>query len=138
MMEVTYTISIVATSPHFNSTAVDPQVTLSEALIAKFKYDMSLHFHASVPLPTEPIVSVDTITATSISLSWSVPTDQMVTSSEVMWQESSNTAEAKSSGKVTMTIYTMDGLESSTKYTITVTVTNKAGNTTSSPDGYYW
>ena len=33
MMEATYTISIVATSPHLPSTALDTQVTLSETLI---------------------------------------------------------------------------------------------------------
>ena len=33
MMEATYTISIVATSLHFHSTAVDDQVTLSETPI---------------------------------------------------------------------------------------------------------
>ena len=32
MMEATYTISIVATSPHFHSSAVNEQVTLSETL----------------------------------------------------------------------------------------------------------
>ena len=35
IMEATYTISIVATSPHFHSTAVKTQVTLSKNLIAE-------------------------------------------------------------------------------------------------------
>ena len=77
-----------------------------------------------------------TTTATSISLSWSVPTDQMVTSSEVMWQASNNgglTTEAETSEKITDTSYTIKGLESSTNYIITVTVNNAAGSNTSSP-----
>ena len=92
----------------------------------------------SVPLPTEPNVTVTTITATSISLSWSVPTDQMVTSSDVMWQVFSPSTEVDSnvtSGRITVTsyIHTIKGLKSSTNYAITVTVTNIVGSSTSSP-----
>ena len=100
---------------------------------------LSLHLHPSVPLPVEPSVSVVSITATSISLSWRVPTDQRVTSSEVMWQTSSSsgpTTRAESegtSGSITDTSYTIEGLESNTTYIITVTVTNVAGSTTSPP-----
>ena len=106
-----------------------------------FIYGNNIHIclFPSVPLPVEPIVSLGTITATSISLSWSVPRDQMVTTSEVMWQTSSNggpTARAESEGTssiITDTSYTIVDLESSTTYIITVTVTNAAGSTTSSP-----
>ena len=90
----------------------------------------------SVPLPTELNVTVSTITATSISLFWSVPTDPVLTSSEVMWQVSNNgglTIVAETSGRITDTSYTIEGLESTTVYIITVTVTNKAGNITSTP-----
>ena len=79
------------------------------------------------------------ITATSVTLSWSVPNDQRVTSSEVMWRTSSSggpTTRAESegtSGNITGTSYTIEGLESSTTYIITVTVTNVAGSTTSPP-----
>ena len=95
--------------------------------------------YPSVPPPVEPSVSVVSITTTSISFSWSVPTNQMVTSSEVMWQASSSggpTTRAESegsSGRITDTSYTIEDLESSTTYIITVTVTNVAGSTTSQP-----
>ena len=62
----------------------------------------------------------------------------MVTSYEVMWRTSSSggpTTEAESegtSGTITDTSYTIEGLRSSTTYIITVTVTYVAGNTTSS------
>ena len=100
---------------------------------------VSLHPHLSVPLPAEPRVNVGTITAIFISLSWSVPTDQMVTSSEVMWRVASsgslttNGEHDGTSGSITDTSYTIEGLRSSTSYLITVTVTNVAGSTTSSP-----
>ena len=101
---------------------------------------MILILHLSVPPPVEPSISVVSITATSISLSWSVPTDQMVTSSEVIWQVLRNETaitEADSDGisgsiNVTSYMYTIYGLKSSTSYRITVTVTNIAGNNTSS------
>ena len=55
-----------------------------------------------------------------------------------MWRTSSNggptTRESEgTSGSITDTSYTIDNLESSTLYIITVTVTNVAGSTTSSP-----
>ena len=84
------------------------------------------------------------ITATSISLSWSVPSGSMVTSSEVMWlvfssgggSGSASEAEdegSETSGSITSTSYTIQELESGTNYSITVTVTNAAGSTVSYP-----
>ena len=56
----------------------------------------------------------------------------MVTSSEVVWQ-SSSVAE-RTSGNLTDTLmYTIEGLESTTIYTITVSVSNTAGSTDSQP-----
>ena len=63
----------------------------------------------------------------------------MVTSSEVMWRTSSkggSTTRAENegtSGTITATSYTIEGLESSTTYIITVTVTNVAGSTAGPP-----
>ena len=82
---------------------------------------------------------MDTITVTSISLSWRVSSDSVVTSSEVTWRTSSNggfntRAESKeTSGSITATNYTIEELKSSTIYNITVTVTNVAGSTDSQP-----
>ena len=100
---------------------------------------LQLHLHSSVPRPVGPTVSVDIITVTSISLSWSVPTDQMVTSSEVMWRTSSNggsntrVESEGTSGTITATNYTIGELEASTIYNITVSVTNVVGSTDSQP-----
>ena len=78
-------------------------------------------------------MSVTAITATSISLSWSVPSGSVVTSSEVMWREASSGTSEGTSGSLTDTSYTIDQLESTTIYTITVTVSNTAGSTDSHP-----
>ena len=45
LMEATYTISIVATSQHLPSDAVDDQVTLSETLIAEYS-STAFSYHA--------------------------------------------------------------------------------------------
>ena len=85
--------------------------------------------------------TVDTETAelesTTISLSWTVPEDSVVTNSLVMWEiASSGGSSARavrddgsgSSPRITGTSYTITGLRSSTSYLITVTLINPAGN----------
>ena len=89
-------------------------------------------------VPGQPTVFVTAITATSISLSWSVPSGSVVTSSEVMWRVFSTTKadddEGRvTSGSITSTSYTIQELESGTNYSITVTVINAAGSTVSHP-----
>ena len=94
-----------------------------------------------VPVPGQPSISgVTGITATSISLSWSVPSGSVVTSSEVMWRVfssgggSGSTSEAADDdGSGTSGSYTIQELESGTNYSITVTVINAAGSTVSHP-----
>ena len=79
-------------------------------------------------------MSVTSIAATSISLSWSVPSDSVVTSYmyEVMWRETDGGATEMTSDSLTDTSYTIEQLDSTTIYTITVTATNQAGNSTDS------
>ena len=72
---------------------------------------------------------VSAITATSISLSWSVASGS-VTRSEVVWRETDRGTES-SSGSLTGTSYTIDQLESTTIYTVTVRASNVAGTTDS-------
>ena len=86
----------------------------------------------SVSLPGQPSVSVSSITATSISLSWSVPSDSVVTSYEVMWRETDSGATEMTSGSLTDTSYTIEQLDSTTIYTITVAAANSAGISTDS------
>ena len=123
VMGASYTISIVATSQHFSSRAVELRVTLGEALLI-WHCLLSLYI---VPAPGQPSVTVTSITATSISLSWSVSSGSVVTSSEVMWREASSGTSEGTSGSLTGTSYTIDQLESTTIYTITVTVSNTVG-----------
>ena len=79
-------------------------------------------------------MSVASISATSISLSWSVPSDSVVISSQVIWQVVDSSSGAfGSSGSLTDTSYTIEGLVTTTIYNITVIVTNTAGSTESHP-----
>ena len=77
-------------------------------------------------------MSVTSIAATSISLSWSVPSDSVVTSYEVMWRETDSGSTEMTSGSLTDTSYTIEQLDSTTIYTVTVTATNQAGISTDS------
>ena len=92
----------------------------------------TVSFLHSVPLPGRPRVSVNEITATSISLSWSVPSDSVVTSYEVVWGETETETEI-SSGRLSSTSYTIERLGISTMYNTTVRATNIAGTTHSLP-----
>ena len=76
-------------------------------------------------------VSVSSITASSISLSWSVASGS-VASWEVVRRETDRGTES-SSGSLTGTSYTIDQLESTTIYTVTVRASNVAGTTDSLP-----
>ena len=92
-----------------------------------------------VSAPSRPSVSVTSTTATSISLSWSVPSGSVVTSYEVMWRALSSGDEANddggsgTSGSITSTSYTIQELESFTIYNITITAINAAGIAVSQP-----
>ena len=76
-------------------------------------------------------MSVSSITASSISLSWSVASGS-VASWEVVWRETDRGTES-SSGSLIGTSYTIDQLESTTIYTVTVRASNVAGTTDSQP-----
>ena len=76
-------------------------------------------------------MSVSSITASSISLSWSVASGSVATW-EVVWRETDKGTES-SSGSLTGTSYTIDQLESTTIYTVTVGASNVAGTTDSQP-----
>ena len=75
-------------------------------------------------------MAVTAITATSISLSWSVVGGSLARS-EVVWGKTDRGTES-SSGSLTGTSYTIDQLESTTIYTVTVRAINAAGIMTDS------
>ena len=74
---------------------------------------------------------VSSITASSISLSWSVASGR-VASWEVVWRPTDRGTES-TSGSLSGNTYTIHHLNSSTNYTVTVTATNVAGTTNSTP-----
>jgi len=76
-------------------------------------------------------MNVGSTTATTISLSWSVPSGSVVDSYEVMWEGDSiaNTTTITDGS----TSYTITGLEEDSSYTVTVTATNAAGSIASCP-----
>ena len=113
-------------------------VDSSNAMVA-IHVIMYVYIPALVPVPGQPTVSVTSITSTSISLSWSVPSGSVVTSYEVMWRAISSGDEANddggsgTSGSITSTSYTIQELESNTIYNITITAINAAGIAVSQP-----
>ena len=82
----------------------------------------------------KPSISAVSNTAISISLSWSVPRGSVVVTYEVMWQELSSDGGINfTSGSINDTNYTIEALQSTTTYNITVTVTNTFGTAHSHP-----
>ena len=84
-------------------------------------------------VPNQPRVSVQDVSATSISLSWSVPSDSVVTSYEVVWQrDTSGDCPIEDQGSSTLTggstSHDLLGLEESSRYTVTLTASNEAGS----------
>ena len=84
-------------------------------------------------VPNQPRVSVQDVSATSISLSWSVPSDSVVTSYEVVWQrDTSGDCPNEDQGNSTLTggstSYDLVGLEENSRYTVTLTASNEAGS----------
>ena len=75
---------------------------------------------------------VSTTTATSISLSWSVPTGSVVTQYLVEWQRDTSVGcTDEDQGNTTITdgsvSYDIPELEENSRYMMTVTVSNSAG-----------
>ena len=76
-------------------------------------------------------MTVSSTTATTISLSWSVPSGSVVESYEVTWEREG----IRSSTTITdgSTSYNITGLEAEANYTITVAASNGAGSAVSDP-----
>ena len=85
----------------------------------------------AVPVPGKPEIATTVSTATTISLSWSVPIDSVVTEYLIEWQRDTSVGcsdEDQDSTTITDTSYTISGLEEDSRYTITVTASNTAGS----------
>ena len=85
-------------------------------------------------VPGEPSVSSDSTTATSISLSWSVPNGSVVDEYLIQWErDTSGACPDEDTDSTTIsggsaTSHTIPGLEEDSTYTITVTASNTAGS----------
>ena len=119
-----YTVSIIGTSQHLFSDSTTVKVTLSERERSIVCSSKSYSLFQS-QLQLEVLVSINSITATSISLSWSVASGR-VASWEVVWRPTDRGTES-TSGSLPGNTYTIHHLDSSTIYTVTVRATNVAG-----------
>ena len=95
----------------------------------------------SVIVPGQPSVSVDSMTATTISLSWSVPSGSVVTGYVVMWQRDTSVCPGDDEGSMSVTTTdistsrTITVQQEDSDYSITVTAVNAAGSSPpSTPD----
>ena len=126
----TYTIYTLATSEHFfNNFLQAVTVGLGRGLLAKKTNAIScVKLIAVAPGPGQPILTVVYTTATSISLSWSVPSGSVVDSYEVMWTSDECPDDIlNSSSTITDTSHIIGGLRGGTSYSITVSATNSVG-----------
>ena len=134
----TYNISIVAmaTSQHLPSDALVMEVTLSKPTKAlSFFKSTSLFSPIGQPgLPEQPSVSVLSVSDTAISLSWMISNSSIISHSEVVWSSVTD-EEAGSSGNLTTETrsFTIQELDSSTIYNITIFVSNIAVTSNSQP-----
>ena len=130
----TYTISIVATI-HFPSNNVSAQtnVPLGKVYTVFTRSILIKEFPHAVP--GEPVIGEPpTATATSISLSWSVPDGSVVTSYEIAWSSeecSDSPVDNMATIAGSSTNITLSDLRPSTVYTVTMTACNSGGNSTS-------
>ena len=85
-------------------------------------------------VPPAPVLSeTPTVTATTITITGSVPSGSVVTGFVVEWQRDTAVCcfdgdEDRVSMNGAFTSYTITGLEPGNRYTITVTVSNSAGS----------
>ena len=112
---------------------------------------MTIQICSFVSVPGQPSVSVTSTTATTISLSWSVPSGSVVDSYEVMWQrDTSGDCSDEDEGSMSITdgstSYMITGRQEDSSYSITVTAVNAAGSSevsdtvtdTTGEAGYYF
>ena len=133
-----YNISIMATSIHVYSDLVTltNNVPLSESFNLCPYYIHFTSLHCTLTAPGQPTaVMVDSITPTTISLSWTAA-NGTVDSYEVMWERDTSgqcpdVDEDSTNITGSSTSYTISGLQEDSSYTITVTATNAAGSTVS-------
>ena len=131
-------ISIVGTSLHLRSEEVEVDIVICKCRYSCIQTKLNLlNKHCcSQTVPGQPTLVVGFITATIISLSWSVPSGSVADSYEVMWQRDTSgdcPDEDEGSRSITdgSTRYVITGLEEDSSYSITVEAMNSIGTATS-------
>ena len=76
--------------------------------------------------PKKPTVTVQSVTASTILLTWSVSTGSVVDTYDIEWRSGGEVGTATISGETAM--YTITDLDSATSYAIVVTARNAAGS----------
>ena len=135
----TYIISIVATSSSdlpSESVLADMTVGLSESNILYYIiviFNDTTYMIYTVPDP--PVITVDSTTATSITISGGVPSDSVANSYEVMWDTNDvggcsggSDMDSTTINSGSITSYEILELEEDSTYIITVTASNSAGS----------
>ena len=90
-------------------------------------YFLRYNFRLLYIVPVQPQVTKETITATSISLSWTSAGSE-VDNYDVMWTSHDCADDVdEDSATITETSYIIEGLREGTSYTITVSATSLAG-----------
>ena len=85
-------------------------------------------------VPDTPVITVDSTTATTITISGGVPSDSVADNYEVMWETDDVGRCSGGSDMDSTTItdgstsYEITGLEEDSTYSITVTASNSAGS----------
>ena len=140
------TISIVDTSLHLRSEEVEVDIVICTCRHSCIQTKLNLlNKHCcSQTVPGQPSISVDSTTATTISLSWSVPSGSVVDSYEVMWQrDTSGDCPDEDEGSMSITdgstSYMITGLEEDSSYSITVIAVGSSAPVTAvtGEAGYY-
>ena len=91
-----------------------------------------------VAVPSKPSdIVIDSISATSISISWKIPNDSVVVNYVLMWErDTSEECPDMDKNIITLsdvsTSYIITGLEEWSSYNITVTASNAAGSASDS------
>ena len=79
-------------------------------------------------VPDQPVVTVVSTTATSITLSGGVPSDSVAESYEVVWQRDTSLECSDEDSGVATSVGEITGLEEDSSYSITVRAINDAGS----------
>ena len=100
---------------------------MSEISVALY-YLLMLFYHMYYTVPDQPVVTMASTTATSITLSGGVPSDSVADSYEVTWQRDTSLECSDEDSGTATGVGEITGLEEDSRYSITVRAINDAGS----------